>query len=110
MLRHATLAVAAMCLLYWLSKVMTTPSVFVGLILPAIGVVLAFVWAFWTVSERISERAKPQSLDLESLELMKQALREKRSREQTGSAMPVARAGNQTQSPVRSTREPPLHG
>ena len=89
MLRHLTGASAVLLLLYWITHVSSSRSVIVGLGMPVVGTVLAFVWAFWTLSERISARAQPQVLGLEELELLKEAIRRKR---EAGSAAEQAHA------------------
>lgn len=80
MLRQLTGAVAAVLLLVWLAKVMVTRSVIIGVVFPIVGTILAFIWVFWTISERISERAQPQMLDVEDLERLKEAIRRKQGK------------------------------
>lgn len=98
MLRHLTGATSAVLLLVWLANVMVTRSVLIGVVFPIVGTILAFVWAFWTISERISERAQPQMLDIEDLERLKEAVRRKHG---------TAAAGEVVQELLGNAQSPP---
>lgn len=81
---------AAALLLIWLTQVLHTRSVILGVIFPIVGAVLALVWFVWTAQERIADRAQPQVLDLESLEMLKKVMREKKERQAAAAARTAA--------------------
>lgn len=89
-------------LLVWLATVVSTRSVILGVVFPIAGTLLAFVWAFWTISERISERSRSQELDLESLELLKQAIRRKHGVSSADAAVAAALSGSAAGSAERA--------
>jgi hypothetical protein len=81
MLKHIIGALAAILLLVWLAMVAKTRSMIIGVGFPIAGFSLAVVWFIWAANDRIAARAQPQMLDLEALELIKKAVREKAQRE-----------------------------
>lgn len=104
MLRHLTGATSAVLLLVWLANVMVTRSMLIGVVFPIVGTILAFVWAFWTISERISERAQPQMLDLEDLERLKEAVRRKQGKAVAGEVVQELLGSAPVQAPERADR------
>lgn len=86
MLKNSIGGMAAVLLLVWLTQVAHTRSVLLGVVFPILGVVLAIIWFFWTAHLKIAERAQPQVLGLEALELLKKAVREKKARDEAAAA------------------------
>lgn len=82
MLKNIIGALAAILLLVWLTQVAKTQSIILGVVFPIVGFILAMIWFIWAAQEKIAERAQPQVLDLEALELLKRAVREKKARQQ----------------------------
>lgn len=90
MLKHIIGALAAILLLVWLAMVAKTRSTIIGIGFPIAGFSLAVVWFIWAANDRIAARAQPQMLDLEALELIKKAVREKAERERQRARSPGA--------------------